>query len=56
VISSGQQSKNMKALVNQGLEANGIDPSLREKLMLFGQFIGDWDIDESRYEGRWNLG
>jgi len=45
VISSGQQSKNMKALVDQGLGANGIDPSLREKLMLFDQFVGDWDIN-----------
>ena len=25
------------------------DPSLEEKLMLFGQFVGDWDIVEARY-------
>jgi len=33
----------------KGLAAEGPDPELREKLMLFGQFIGDWDIVEARY-------
>ena len=32
----------------KGLAANGPDPNLKEKLMLFGQFIGDWEI-EDRY-------
>jgi hypothetical protein len=33
----------------KGLGANSPDPELKEKLMLFGQFIGDWDIIEARY-------
>ncbi len=33
----------------KGLEADGPDPNLKEKLMLFGQFVGDWDIVEARY-------
>ncbi len=32
-----------------GLAADGPDPSMKEKLMLFGQFVGDWDILEARY-------
>jgi len=28
----------------KGLGANGPAPQLKEKLMLFGQFVGDWDI------------
>jgi hypothetical protein len=32
-----------------GLGANNPHPELKEKLMLFGQFIGDWDIIEARY-------
>lgn len=38
------------------LHANGPSPNIREKLMLFGQFVGDWDILESRYlrgDGQW---
>ena len=40
----------------KGLGADGPDPSLREKLMLFGQFVGDWDIVEARFskaDGTW---
>ena len=33
----------------KGLVADGPDPKLKEKLMLFGQFVGDWDILEARY-------
>jgi len=33
----------------KGLGAEGPDPSLKEKLMLFGQFIGDWDIVKAHY-------
>ncbi len=33
----------------KGLAADGPDPNSEEKLMLFGQFIGDWDIVEARY-------
>lgn len=29
----------------KGLMADGPDPELEEKLMLFGQFVGDWEID-----------
>jgi hypothetical protein len=31
-----------------GLQANELDPQFKEKLMLFGQFVGDWDIVECR--------
>ena len=31
------------------LGVDGPDPNLKEKLMLFGQFEGDWDIVEARY-------
>jgi hypothetical protein len=34
----------------KGLGASGPDPLLKEKLMLFGKFIGDWEI-----ESRWFL-
>jgi len=40
----------------KGLGANGPDPSLEEKLMLFGRFVGDWDIVAARYlqaDGTW---
>jgi hypothetical protein len=33
----------------KGLGADGPLPELKEKLMLFGQFVGDWDIIEARY-------
>lgn len=52
-----------------GLGAKGPDRDLRDRLMLFGQFVGDWDIDwrwlepdgsERRRKGRlhfrWILG
>ena len=29
----------------KGLEADRPDPKLKEKLMLFGQFVGDWEIE-----------
>ncbi len=40
----------------EGLGADGPDPDLAEKLMLFGQFVGDWEIVEARYrqaDGTW---
>jgi hypothetical protein len=40
----------------KGLRADGPDLDLKEKLMLFGQFIGDWRIVEARYiraDGTW---
>jgi hypothetical protein len=42
--------------LTKGLIANNPDPDLKEKLMLFGQFIGDWNIVEARYiqaDGTW---
>ena len=40
----------------KNLVANGPDPSLKKKLMLFGRFVGDWDIIDARYlqaDGTW---
>ncbi len=40
-----------------GLGAERPFPELKEKLALFGQFVGDWDILESRYlrpDGSWS--
>jgi hypothetical protein len=40
----------------EGLAADGPHPTLRQKLMLFGQFVGDWEITEYRYlqhDGSW---
>jgi len=42
----------------EGLHSEGSDPQLREKLMLFGQFVGDWDIVECRSlqpDGTWSV-
>jgi hypothetical protein len=33
----------------KGLSADGPDSNLKDKLMLFGQFVGDWDIVQARY-------
>ena len=41
----------------EGLAAFEPHPELREKLELFGQFVGDWDILECRYledDGTWS--
>ncbi|MDH2901599.1 MAG: hypothetical protein PXY39_11575 [archaeon] len=40
----------------QGLASEGPNSEFKEKLMLFGQFVGDWDILECRYlqtDGTW---
>jgi hypothetical protein len=39
----------------KGLGAAGPEPSLTKELMLFGQFVGAWQIVECRYlqEGNW---
>lgn len=34
---------------DQRSRADGPHPELKEKLMLFGQFVGDWDGMEARY-------
>jgi hypothetical protein len=41
--------KSNKMWTIKGLPADGPDPDLKEKMMLFGQFIGDWGIVEARY-------
>ena len=41
------ESRNMWTI--KGLGADGPHPEFKERLMLFGQFIGDWDIVEARY-------
>jgi len=33
----------------QGLAASGPDVDYAEKLMLFGQFVGDWEVDFTVY-------
>jgi hypothetical protein len=41
-----------------GLAADGPHPELKEKLALFGQFVGDWEM-EDRYlkdDGTWAVG
>jgi len=48
-----------------GLESNGPDPALKEKLDLFGQFVGDWEFDmvllrpdgtRPKGDGHWHFG
>jgi hypothetical protein len=48
-----------------GLESNGPDPALKEKLDLFGQFVGDWEFDmvllrpdgtRLKGDGHWHFG
>ena len=36
-------------LMIEGLHSEGPNPELKEKLMLFGQLVGDWDILEDRF-------
>lgn len=51
-----ENAKSISGWSIKGLGAAGPDPSLKEKLMLFGQFVGDWDIVKSRYlqsDGKW---
>jgi len=53
VVRSFQPSQ---AWTIKGLGAEGPFPELKEKLMLFGQFVGDWEIVEDRYlqdNGKW---
>ena len=35
--------------VLKGLGADGPNPELKEKMMLFGQFVGGWEILEARF-------
>jgi hypothetical protein len=42
-IHDGRKPSNMQII--KGLGADSPDPELKEKLMLFGQFIGDWEIE-----------
>ena len=43
-----QQTKTTSA--PEGLAAGGPDPDYADKLMLFGQFVGDWEVDFTVYE------
>jgi hypothetical protein len=43
----GDDSKAMGAWSIKGLGAMGPDPGMEEKMKLFGQFVGDWDIVRS---------
>jgi len=47
MVDKSNESRN--AWMIKGLGAESPDPELKEKLMLFGQLIGDWDIVEARY-------
>ena len=47
MVNKSKESSEQWAI--KGLGAYGPDPALEEKLMLFGQFVGDWDIVEARY-------
>ena len=48
----------------EGLDANGPNPALAERLKLFGQFVGNWDCEVLRYQdnqvqrgtGEWHFG
>jgi hypothetical protein len=49
-------SKTINGWLIKGLGAIGPDSSLKDKLMLFGQFVGDWDIVDAQYvqtDGTW---
>ena len=43
MINDLKKSSNMQMI--KGLGADGPDPEFKEKLMLFGQFVGDWEIE-----------
>lgn len=47
MVNKSKESRNVWTI--KGLGAESPDPELKEKLMLFGQFIGDWDVVEARY-------
>lgn len=47
MVNKSKETRNPWAI--KGLAADGPNAELEEKLMLFGQFIGDWDIVEARY-------
>jgi hypothetical protein len=49
-------SKENSDLLIKGLGANCPDSNLKKKLMLFGRFVGDWDIIDARClqaDGTW---
>lgn len=47
MVNRSKESRN--AWMIKGLGADGPQPESKEKLTLFGQFVGDWDIIEARY-------
>lgn len=49
-MTSAASTNTQAGSVPQGLSANGPIEDRAEKLMLFGQFVGDWDVDFIVYE------
>ena len=47
MLSNAKKSTHHAAI--KGLVTESPNPELREKLMLFGQFIGDWEIESEWY-------
>jgi hypothetical protein len=43
-VSSRMPGRRKVACKNNGLDAEGLWPELREKLDMFGQIAGEWDI------------
>ena len=55
-ITAATESKDLMWTI-EGLPAHGPAPEYKEKLELFGQFVGDWDILECKYlqdDGTWS--
>ncbi len=55
---TGTQDPSERARKINGLHADRPSPGLEDKLALFGQFVGDWDILENRYlqpDGTWSV-
>lgn len=44
-----KKSKERKVWEIKGLAADSPNPDKKEKMMLFGQFVGDWNIVKARY-------
>jgi hypothetical protein len=56
MMQSSQLDSSRQTWEITGLPSDGPFPGLEEKLSLFGQFVGDWDIVESKTlneNGRW---
>ena len=56
IITAATESKDLMWTI-EGLPAHGPAPEYKEKLELFGKFVGDWDILECKYlqdDGKWS--